>query len=173
MNSSKYTFEVKIEVLKKGSIGYKAIEDQKWNPKNHKLTNDKEWSAFYVAETKNHAEQNAEDKTYIQEVCFCPKVDLKVIEYLDPEFGKGTIGEDEKAKMVKSRLKEEFNINIGERQKLMPTLGELGFLFKCYEQGMNMETAIPNIKEWIDEISMKEIMYCKDDKGKIVCTSIK
>lgn len=140
-----------------GLIGFKGAvySADAWDPASSNAQDDKEWSGLYIAEDETTAKGYLPDavatgNAYIHKVGL--KENVHIITCLDEGFKAGNIN----IKQLKEALRDN-NIPVDDNELLMPTLGKLKFLFKCYnnEEG-SLEIIVPN--------SMCNYIYMQDYK---------
>ncbi|MFG6105623.1 hypothetical protein U2F10_25470 [Leptothoe sp. EHU-05/26/07-4] len=155
---------MKIELSKlSGLIGYKGASYKSWDASYYKseAKNDADWSGLYIALDENVAQGYLPDmvpspgngKAYIHKVSLDEKVNL--ITCLDDSFKTGKIDID----ALKSALSGQ-GIVVKKNEKIIPKLGKLGYLFKCFnnEEGA-IEIIVPN--NMVDKISMSKYKECQ------------
>lgn len=168
--------KVAIGVLPAGFIGYKGASytAEAWSPVTYadNTEDNKDWSGLYIAAEEDTAKgylpdmvENGSGDTYIHKVGLI--ADTKVVTCLDPDFQTGNINMNS----LKTALRNE-GITVEDHELLIPRLGKLGYLFKCYnnEEG-EFEIIVPNsmVKKGIIqmhaykkcEIKNYEIRECK------------
>ena len=156
MPTSSHAKDIKIAHLNKEFIGFKSTSFQAWDASVYaKSVNDQyDWSGLYIAEKQETAEGYIPDMVSAdgRGIAYLQKVQLiaatNIIIFYDYGFKTGDIDTEK----VKRNLRDH-GIEVKSNELLIPALGKLGYLFKCYnnEEG-EMEIIIPN--SLINKVSM-------------------
>jgi hypothetical protein len=143
---------IRIENLRKGSIGYKMSNFAVWSPYVNLTTaqDDKDWSGIYLAPDRSVAEGYGSDyldatgagSANMHRVLLLQ--DMKMVVCDDPKLGDGSMAEQDKTALVKAQLASDASIKLDARP-LIPSLGRLGYVYKGYhdDEG-NWEIIVPN-----------------------------
>lgn len=151
--------------------GFKAFESNIWDVVEYKknMTNNKDWSGFYIAEEKSIAKGYLPDAIKDKKgngLAHIHKVqlnrDVKIILCLDEGLKTGKIDPAN----VKRALREK-GIDVKDEEPLIPRLGELGYLFKCYNnKDGDFEIIIPN--NMLDDLKIISSTSYKLNEFKVV-----
>jgi hypothetical protein len=154
--------KITIGTLAAGLIGFKgaSYSADAWNPVVYagNAGNDQDWSGLYIAAEESTAQGYLPDAVgngcaYIHQVSLTRNVDM--ITCLDESFKTGNINMGS----LKEALREN-SIPVGNDELLMPRLGKLGYVFRCYnsEEGA-IEIIVPN--SMLDRIQMYKYKMCE------------
>ena len=151
--------------------GFKAFESNNWDVGEYKknMSNNNDWSGFYIAAEKSTAKGYLPDLikdkkgngfAHIHKVQL--NRDVKIILCLEESFKTGKID----IATLKRTLREK-GIDVKDEEPLIPRLGELGYLFKCYnnEDG-DFEIIIPN--NMLDDLEIISSASYKLNEFKVV-----
>lgn len=168
--------DIKLTELSPGFLGYKGASytADAWNPKiyGEEANNDKDWSGLYIAAEESTAKgylpdmvENGCGLTYIHKANLLTEV--KLITCLDESFKTGDIN----INTLKESLRAK-GISVQDYDLLMPKLGELGYLFKCYNnEESEIEIIVPN--SLVENIQMCKYKICELKQYEIInCSTI-
>jgi hypothetical protein len=139
--------DVTLTTLDRGQIGFKSAGYETWNSVTYVNTakNDQDWSGLYVAVVEDTAKgylpdmvESGAGTAYIHKVILSEAV--KMIVCMDDGFKTGSY---DMGALKLALAAKHVAVDTGDL--LMPKLGQLGYLFKCYnnEDGA-IEIIVPN-----------------------------
>ncbi|WP_223670416.1 hypothetical protein [Kangiella shandongensis] len=153
---------IEIGTIDLGAVGFKAAKYREWDANTYMqgATNDSDWAGLYIANNEavccgylpDYADRSGNGTGYIHKVRLAQ--DMPIISCFDESFKRGNVD----IPALKKALRDK-GVTVQNTDYLMPKLGQLGYVFRCYNnEDSEIELIIPNLLA--DTVEMEAVQEC-------------
>lgn len=153
---------IEIGAINKGAIGFKGAKYQQWDANTYiqNANNDSDWAGLYIANDESmcrgylpdYADKSGNGVGFIHMVRLIQN--MSMISCFDESFKRGNVN----IPSLKKALRDK-GVDVQDSDYLMPKLGQLGYMFRCYNnEDDEVELIIPNLL--VGAIEMEATQKC-------------